>query len=209
MKENHLPVAWMLRQDGTAVPCIQHLYGSEDCVEETLYAAQWLYHHTDHQTTRSLVLELVASYGESLCPGGDIVGNLLKKIEESPYVFLTEEFVKEHRKTISHGDFQSVEKLNLLVIARLNQEFSRVRLGGLYHTIWGCRDLYFRISSQGFNWSEAIMQFLNREAGRFDTLTIVQDEESTGEKEYFEDVFGRVYNHYPWKLGETVCLLPK
>ena len=53
------------------------------------------------------------------------------------------------------------------------------------------------------------MQFLNREAGRFDTLTIVQDEESTGGKEYFEDVFGRIYNHYPWKLGETVCLLPK
>ena len=32
------PTAWMLRQDGEAFPVIQHLYGSLECVEETLYA---------------------------------------------------------------------------------------------------------------------------------------------------------------------------
>ena len=40
------PTAWMLRQDGEAFPVIQHLYGSLECVEETLYAGEWLYKHT-------------------------------------------------------------------------------------------------------------------------------------------------------------------
>ena len=37
--------AWMLRRDGTAFPCQWHYYGSTDPadVEETLYAAEWLY----------------------------------------------------------------------------------------------------------------------------------------------------------------------
>lgn len=34
------PTAWMLRQDGEAFPVIQHLYGSLECVEETLYAGE-------------------------------------------------------------------------------------------------------------------------------------------------------------------------
>lgn len=43
---DRVPTAWMLRRDGEAFPVIQHLYGSLDCVEETLYAGEWLYRHT-------------------------------------------------------------------------------------------------------------------------------------------------------------------
>ena len=50
------PTAWMLRQDGEAFPVIQHLYGSLECVEETLYAGEWLYKHTSIPTTQQLVL---------------------------------------------------------------------------------------------------------------------------------------------------------
>ena len=56
------PTAWMLRQDGEAFPVIQHLYGSLECVEETLYAGEWLYKHTSIPTTQQLVLKLVAAY---------------------------------------------------------------------------------------------------------------------------------------------------
>ena len=37
--------AWMLRRDGIVFPCQWHYYGNADPaeVEETLYAAEWLY----------------------------------------------------------------------------------------------------------------------------------------------------------------------
>ena len=35
------PTAWMIRRDGKAIPCIQHIYAG-DVIEETLYSAQWL-----------------------------------------------------------------------------------------------------------------------------------------------------------------------
>ena len=89
------PTAWMLRQDGEAFPVIQHLYGSLECVEETLYAGEWLYKHTSIPTTQQLVLKLVAAYGKSLYPHGDVVDNLRQSIQEKPYIFLTLDFVEK------------------------------------------------------------------------------------------------------------------
>ena len=57
--------AWMLRRDGTAFPCQCHYYGKADPaeVEETLYAAEWLYDATQSEEIRQLCLDLIAAYG--------------------------------------------------------------------------------------------------------------------------------------------------
>ena len=67
MSRENKPVAWMIRRDGEAFPRLQHLYGSVLDVEEILYAAEWLYHHTSSTEARQLVLHLIAAYGASLC----------------------------------------------------------------------------------------------------------------------------------------------
>ena len=48
---NKTPSAWMLRRDGMASPCQWHYYGNADPaeVEETLYAAEWLYDSTQSE----------------------------------------------------------------------------------------------------------------------------------------------------------------
>lgn len=201
------PTAWMLRQDGEAFPVIQHLYGSLECVEETLYAGEWLYKHTSIPTTQQLVLKLVAAYGKSLHPQGDVVDNLRQSIQEKPYIFLTLDFVGKMVAQLPMADPSSLERLNRQVTEKLNQEFLRCRLGGLYNTTPSCRDMYFRISNSDFNWEPAIRRFLETHRDEMETVTVVWDEESTGRKGFFFHPSGTPMNRIPWKgdatYGET------
>lgn len=126
--------AWMLRQDGTAFPCQWHYYGSADPaeVEETLYAAEWLYDATQSEETRQLCLDLIAAYGVALRPNRNLVRNLLLAILERPYVFLSRAFVERHAGELFYVDPARLPELNAAVNRALNSEFLRVRLGGLY-----------------------------------------------------------------------------
>lgn len=201
------PTAWMLRQDGEAFPVIQHLYGNLECVEETLYAGEWLYKHTSIPTTQQLVLKLVAAYGKSLHPQGDVVDNLQQSIQEKPYIFLTLDFVEKMAAQLPAAEPSSLERLNRQVTEKLNQEFLRCRLGGLYNTTPGCRDMYFRVSNPAFNWEPAILRFLETHRDEMETVTVVWDEESTGREGFFFHPSGTPMNHIPWKgdatYGET------
>ena len=193
------PTAWMLRQDGEAFPVIQHLYGRLECVEETLYVGEWLYKHTSIPTTQQLVLKLVAAYGKSLHPQGDVVDNLRQAIQEKPYIFLTLDFVGKMASQLPMAEPSSLERLNRQVTEKLNQEFLRCRLGGLYNTVPGCRDLYFRVSNPAFDWEPAIRRFLETHRDEMETVTVVWDEESTGRKGFFFHSSGKPMNRIPWK----------
>lgn len=193
------PTAWMLRQDGEAFPVIQHLYGNLECVEETLYAGEWLYKHTSIPTTQQLVLKLVAAYGKSLHPQGDVVDNLQQSIQEKPYIFLTLDFVEKMAAQLPAAEPSSLERLNRQVTEKLNQEFLRCRLGGLYNTTPGCRDMYFRVSNPAFNWEPAILRFLETHRDEMETVTVVWDEESTGREGFFFHPSGTPMNRIPWK----------
>lgn len=193
------PTAWMLRQDGEAFPVIQHLYGSLECVEETLYAGEWLYKHTSIPTTQQLVLKLVAAYGKSLYPHGDVVDNLRQSIQEKPYIFLTLDFVEKMAAQLPMAESSSLEKLNCQVTEKLNQEFLRCRLGGLYNTVPGCRDMYFRVSNPAFDWEPAILRFLETHGEEIETVTVVWDEESTGRSGFALDEQGKPVDHRLWK----------
>lgn len=201
------PTAWMLRQDGEAFPVIQHLYGSLECVEETLYAGEWLYKHTSIPTTQQLVLKLVAAYGKSLHPQGDVVDNLRQSIQEKPYIFLTLDFVGKMVAQLPVAKPSSLERLNRQVTEKLNQEFLRCRLGGPYNTTPGCRDMYFRVSNPAFDWEPAIRRFLETHRDEMETVTVVWDEESTDRKGFFFHPSGKPMNRIPWKgdatYGET------
>ena len=203
MSRENKPVAWMIRRDGEAFPRLQHLYGSVLDVEEILYAAEWLYHHTSSTEARQLVLHLIAAYGASLNSHRNAARNLVIDIKRKPYVFLTHSFVLEIADKLHFPISDSEESMNRRVMERLNEEFLRARLGGLYHTVPGCRDLYFRISSNGFDWSAAITRFLQEHADTIATVTIVRDEESTGDNRFYRDEAGNTYDRVPY-TGQVI-----
>lgn len=181
MCENN--TAWMLRRDGEAIPCIQHIYAG-DCVDETLYAAQWLYLHTLNENTKAVCLSLIKSYAMSFGKD-DLISSVLADIKEKPYVFLTADFIDSVAVSLIKSDIGNVKKLCRKVADLLNSEFLRARYGGLYYTKRNCRDMYFRISSTDFNWDCIICDFVNKHKCGIDTVTVVYDEESTGRDNCF------------------------
>lgn len=111
---NKPPTAWMLRQDGMASPCQWHYYGNADPanVEETLYAAEWLYDATQSEEIRQLCLDLIAAYGVALRSNRNLVRNLLLAIRERPYVFLSRAFVERHAGELFYVDPARLPELN-------------------------------------------------------------------------------------------------
>lgn len=173
--------AWMIRNDGKAIACVQHIYANTDNIEETLFAAEWLYVNTRHKETQRLVLETVTAWALSISDG-DIVSGAQKVIAQRPYRFLSREFVATHEDEIRSCSVDALflPALCKEIAAELNQEFLRARYGGLYNTTTGCREMYFRISSIGFDWKEIICAFLANAKFPLETIHIVRDEESTG-----------------------------
>lgn len=138
--------AWMVRRDGCIFPIVQHIYGNVMEIEETLFAAAWLYGHTGWEQTRQDIVDFTVAW-------------------------------------ITHLERETDSDMGLAGYCRkvtldLNEEFMRVRFGGLYHTEPGNRKLYFRISSENFNWSEVIMGFLNQTQLDYEEFYVVIDEES-------------------------------
>lgn len=194
---NKKPTAWMLRHDGKEFSCACHYYGSKENVEETLYAAEWLYGATESAQTRRSILALVAAYGISLNPHRNLIRNLYIDIKEKPYRFISYGFVRSHVDELSAVDSEQLDELNLEVIHRLNNEFLRVRLGGLYDTEQGNRDLYCRISGADIDWLPQIRAFVKKHAADIDTVTALWDLESTGHSEFLTDETGRTLEHTP------------
>lgn len=193
------PTAWMLRRDGSEFPCICHYYGSKEDTEETLYAAEWLYGATENAQTRQIILAFVAAYGVSLNKHRNLIRNLRIAIKEKPYRFLSYDFVQSHADELFAVNPERLDDLNLDIIHRLNNEFLRVRLGGLYDTEPGNRDLYFRVSGENFDWLPMIRSFAKSHAPDADTVTVLWDLESTGHNEYLKDKSGYTFDHMPLK----------
>ena len=173
-----ISTAWMVRRDGKAIPCIQHIYADSSELDEALYAAEWLYQNTMDKETKSICISLIKSYGCTL-DRQNVTGGILKDIDKKPYVFLTAKFINSVRNVIDNTACGNISELSKRVESTLNEEFLRVRYGGLYNTCANSRDIYFRVSPYGFDWFQIICSFLNERQKSIDTVTIVYDEEST------------------------------
>ena len=152
--------AWMIRNDGKVYAVIQHPYGEIEVPEEALAAGEWLYDHTNHMNTRTLVLEMISRwirFTEKHDTSDDIIPLILEEISKRPYKFLSKEFIEKHADDIRHYDSPSVKqqfganpkKYYAAVTEELNQEFCRARFGGIYTTNSSSREMVFRISSTG------------------------------------------------------------
>lgn len=176
--------AWMVRSDGVAFPCICHIYGSKDDIEETLYAAEWLYRYTTNEKTKELCLRLFKTYGISLSEHRNCVRSILLQIRKTPYRFLDYNFIYDIADEIQNAPTGILSTLNTEVIHALNNEFMRVRYGGMYDSEDDNRDLYFRLSNDGLltpEWNGIIQAIIREHKDEISEIIIVSDEESTGE----------------------------
>lgn len=171
--------AWMLRRDGKYFEVVAHLYGSLEDYEETLYAAEWLYRHTSSEKTKDTIIEFIASWAMDNVRGGDSSA-IIDYIKDVGYIIMTPDFVKSISNKIDNSNIGDTDYLNAKVCTLLNNEFCRVRDGGVVNS-YNNGEYYFRISSNGFNWFNVIWEFVYTKRNSIKSVTIVRDEESTGE----------------------------
>lgn len=201
--------AYMIRNDGKAIPVQQHLYGNIDEITETLYAGEWLFENTKKSSIKSIFIDLIANYAafyENLTNVETLIQDLKAKILGYPYKYLSTEFIDAHsgaiiasfNKALETGGKSEMQSLMREVIDDLNQEFLRARYGGMYNTSNSSREMVFRISSTGFNWYKIIWHFVFENETEIDTVTIVRDEEATGVMNgFYRAKDGQEYNQYP------------
>lgn len=175
--------AWMIRNDGKAIPITQHVYGNTEDNEESLYAAEWLYDNSSHASTKQLCIEFIASYADFIA-GDSRIDSLVSDIERKPYKFLSKKFVIAHKDELESAKSVDTESARKAIIDELNQEFLRARFGGMYNSSASSKEVVFRISSVGFNWYPIIWSFVYEHKSTVSSVTIVRDEESTGVKDF-------------------------
>ena len=204
--------AYMIRSDGKEFPVTVHLYGAKDDVEETLFAAEWLYDHTQFQSVKKLIEKFVAAFAIYLDPDikkenlvQEIVPTLLYQMNHIGYRVLSPEFIKRPPlETIDLKSLPFIQTLNQMVITELNQEFLRARYGGMYDSDSPGGEMYFRVSSVGFNWFPIIWNFVYKYRSQISSVTIVKDPESTGLSGYYYKIDGEAVDNMPTEKFITV-----
>ena len=186
--------AWMLRNDGKAFAVAHHTYADPEDREDILLASEWIYGHTRSDTVRQKIVWMLYLWAKSSQMESDAYETLLDYAKESDGFFPSPDFIMEiteriffleKRENMKHklsyedllATFDDAAKL---LLWQLNQEFLRVRYGGMYDTEKGCKDMIFRISSVGFDWYPAIRRFVKQTTLDVATVTIVRDAEATG-----------------------------
>lgn len=193
--------AYMIRDDGKYYPVTIHPYGSDD-IEETAWAAEWLYNHTSNNDTKQKCLQLIKYWIEKIvCWDLDLSEPNVKEVSEYlddiGYIVVTGKFVKEHWDDImAQQTIDNPTNLNNEVNKLLNNEFLRFRYGGRLDTEKGSKEAVFRISSSGFNWFNIIWEFVYNHKNEIDSVTICKDLESTGKEDFYKHN-GKEFNKMP------------
>lgn len=114
-----------------------------------------------------------------------------------------EEFQNIYRKEFEipsnyKNEYGLKDIINLANVLRhaLNDEFCRVRTSNKYWAAGGNRDIYFRISSYGFNWFNIIWKICYENKNFISTVTIVEDKQTRG-YERFYNLSGEKTDHLP------------
>lgn len=205
--------AFMLRNDGKAFPCSHHLYvmHDDDLSSEAEVAAFIYTTNSADKNYAAYVLNCwMALLIEDSLPydytDEVLQDTIAQSVKSLPYRFLYPISIQqllEIQKTM--GAYSNIDEfyeycdeirsklksISTTIERSLNQQFCRVRYGGQYDSV-GTSDIWFRISSVGFNWSNIIYQFTADNYRRFkvDRIFICRDYESDngeveGKAEYF------------------------
>jgi hypothetical protein len=194
--------AWMIRNDGMEIPVVTHIYADTDEVDELL-ALAWFLWENDPKSWR-IVLEFLDLWAYCALPKRlssrifvfeEVIRAVKQYLSARPYRIFPEDFAKtvaccawtlrKRGKGIREWDLELAREENVkqrgrYMIDTLNQRFLRARYGGEYNTVSGCRDIYFRVSSVGFDWFPIIRGFVEKSIDMIDTVTVKRDGGSAG-----------------------------
>jgi hypothetical protein len=184
----------MISREGKVYSVEAHPYMDYDFVQMNLVSGLWFYNHTVNSDVKQAYIDLIAYYAKNEYGSVVTISSL-----EIPEIEKIKNFIQEHyteiEKSIEKGNSSKKEILDVLV-KESNQEFLRVRYGGTYKTVAGVREIYFRVSSIGFNWYNIIWEYVYTNKALIDYVTIVRDVASTGSSEYYKGKNGE-YNNMP------------
>lgn len=219
--------AWMLRQGGDAFGVMHHFYvmDDEDLSSEAEVASFLIATESKDLDLAKYILDAwMAILIENAVPYDGEEPEIESAIESAlstlPYSFQyplsTTELINIHRECNQYDNVGSLydfvddvrserTSLSKRIKDSLNQQFCRSRYGGQYNTRRGNKELWFRISSTGYNWINDIYIWTAdhyRGLGA-QTITICRDYESDygdseGNAEYFYIARdGAVYRNMP------------
>ena len=219
--------AWMLRQGGDAFGVMHHFYvmDDEDLSSEAEVAAFLIATESKDQDLAKYILDAwMAMLIENEVPydgeEAEIEDAIEKAIKVLPYSFQyplsATELINIHRECNQYDNVGALydfvddvrtkrASLSKRIKDSLNQQFCRSRYGGQYNTVRGNRELWFRISSTGYNWvNDIYIWTADHYKGLGATsITICRDYESDygedeGHSEYFYTARdGSVYRNMP------------
>ena len=220
-KKDKEATAWMIKNDGTEIPVVTHWYADKNEIDEVLALSYHLWEHDE--SSRDGVLRgffdlwMMRTFPEKMKYGAmkkDKVNDAIKNYVSSKPYFI---FPKAFADTITADWFFSGRRFSASRIAKfnemlderwirgreivntVNQRFLRARYGGKKNTAPGNKDMYFRISSVGFDWFPLIRSFVEKRADMIESVTIMRDAESTGSEAFYRDAAGSAYDKIPFK----------
>lgn len=213
--------AWHLRQDGQAFPVKVHLYceGDDDLSSEAEVSAFIIKTNSKDQDLAryiltawmAMLIENTVNYDDE---GEEIVSAVSKAMKQLPFkfqypleesellsIFRSYEFNVDSLYEFIDEVRENIDDLQLKIKRSINQQFCRVRYGGKYDTHAGDSEIWFRISSVGYNWANTIYEFTSNMRRRLSLshITICRDNESdNSHTDYFYKAKDGVsYRHMP------------
>ena len=190
----HKATPYMLRNDGQVFECkgwhpyISNVYDNREdnldsLINERLWELEWYYNNTLSENTKNLIRILI----NSCCN---------KQLNLTDEQKLKDMFNVSDDTYICRDDnelYSILENLN----NETNQEFCKVRTSDIKFG-GNSNDIYFRISSIGFNWFDLIWKFVMKNSNDISSVTISRD---TRVRDFSQGecykIKGKEINHMP------------
>lgn len=199
LNESQLEVstAYMLNNKGDLIQCglihpyIKYIIQNsnkkeiESLFNDRLNDLLWFYKNTKNNEIKDDINALVNS----------VISNTNYNIKEEIKEKCGIEFnIVDDNKT-EHEDI--IEDLFSNINDECNQEFCRVRTSHMRAPIGKSKDIYFRISSVGFNWFNTIWKVVMDNENFIESVTICTDTQATGKSIQFYSHNGEKINQMP------------
>jgi len=181
--------ACMISRTGKVYPCEAHPYMDPDFGYMNITAIPWFYYHIEMPEWKTALIDLIAYYAmERFHIKSDVSANLKK--EHLASFEGVSDFLDAHSIEIEHAlnnkkSSSYYSSCQDLITHLSTQEFMRVRYGGVYHTVPGNREIYFRISSNDFDWTSIVYSIVSENAFFIDYVTVVRDLASTNDGRFY------------------------
>ena len=195
LNSSELGVAWMLKYDGTAVPCKIHIYGALGDLNANLEAALWMKKYNDYDKLDQFIKEYVCYTAVNKVPytpddsafRTDLM-NVLSALPFNPGAPINMQKSDVAKMLYNAVSDMTVDEIYDLgenvdehsgdfVCNDLNETFIRVRMNDEYNASSYNGVGYFRIGSTNKNWTNPIYMFV-ADHNAIKTIVVERDAES-------------------------------